>query len=54
MATDSMTVKITPNDRGNPAGKLADAESQAGQALAGARTLRFPEGFFGLGDDELP
>ena len=26
MANDSMTVKITPNDKGNPAGKLAEAE----------------------------
>src|SRR6267143_101643 len=26
MATDSMTVKINPNDKGNPVGKLADAE----------------------------
>jgi hypothetical protein len=26
MATDSMTVKITPNDKANPVGKLADAE----------------------------
>ena len=26
MATDSMTVKINPNDTGSPVGKLADAE----------------------------
>ena len=26
MATDSMTVKIKPNDKGNPVGRLADAE----------------------------
>jgi hypothetical protein len=26
MATDSMTVKIRPNDTGNPVGRLADAE----------------------------
>src|SRR5580765_5962742 len=26
MATDSMTVKINRNDKGNPVGKLADAE----------------------------
>src|SRR5882762_4884898 len=26
MATDSMTVKIKSNDKGNPVGKLADAE----------------------------
>ena len=26
MATTDMTVKIQPNDKGNPAGKLADAE----------------------------
>ena len=28
MATTNMTVKITPNDTGNPSGKLADAELQ--------------------------
>src|SRR5713101_1131880 len=26
MATDSMTVKINPNDKGTPVGRLADAE----------------------------
>ena len=26
MATTELTVKITPNDKGNPPGKLADAE----------------------------
>ena len=26
MATTNMTVKFTPNDKGNPPGKLADAE----------------------------
>ena len=26
MANDSMTVKISPHDKGNPPGKLADAE----------------------------
>ena len=26
MATTQMTVKITPNDKGNPPGRLADAE----------------------------
>ena len=26
MATTKMTVKFTPNDKGNPPGKLADAE----------------------------
>lgn len=26
MATTELTVKITPNDKGNPTGKLADAE----------------------------
>jgi len=26
MANDSMTVKVMPNDKGNPPGKLADAE----------------------------
>ena len=25
-SSDTITVKITPNDKGNPAGKLADAE----------------------------
>lgn len=33
-------------------GKHADAEAQAGEALRGAKTLRFPEGLFGLGEDE--
>ena len=28
MATTNMTVKLTPNDKGNPPGKLADAELQ--------------------------
>ena len=28
--SDTITVKITPNDRGNPAGKLADAELHFG------------------------
>ena len=32
MATDSMTVKISPNDKGNPVGKLADAVT-AGHAV---------------------
>ena len=26
MANDSMTVKVIPNDKGNPPGKLAEAE----------------------------
>lgn len=26
MSTNSIVVKVTPNDKGNPAGKLADAE----------------------------
>src|SRR5712664_3006020 len=29
-SSDTVTVKITPNDRGNPAGKLADAELHFG------------------------
>ena len=33
--SDTITVKITPNDRGNPAGKLADAELHfGGESLA--------------------
>ena len=28
----TMTIKIVPNDKGNPPGKLADAELQARQA----------------------
>jgi hypothetical protein len=42
MATDSMTVKITPNDTGNPAGKLADAELHfTGGPLEGLKLIGF-------------
>jgi len=37
-----MTVKITMNDRGNPAGKLADAELHFGNGpLAGLKLIGF-------------
>src|SRR5437867_5885618 len=37
-----MTVKITPNDRGNPPGKLADAELHFGDGpLAGLKLIGF-------------
>ena len=40
--TDALTVKITPNDAGNPAGKLADAELHfAGGPLDGMRLIGF-------------
>jgi hypothetical protein len=39
MATDSMTVKINPNDNGNPAGKLADAELHFTDGLLGGLKL---------------
>src|SRR5579872_4736870 len=40
---DTVTVKITPNDRGNPAGKLADAELHFGgdSPLAGLKLIGF-------------
>ena len=39
---DSVTVKITANDRGNPAGKLADAELHfADGPLAGLKLIGF-------------
>ncbi len=42
MATTEMTVKITPNDHGNPAGKLADAELHfSGGPLAGLKLIGF-------------
>src|SRR6202049_1624184 len=42
MATDSMTVKIKPNDKGNPVGKLADAELHfAGGPLEGLKLIGF-------------
>ena len=41
--SDTMTVKITPNDKGNPAGKLADAELHFGgqSPLAGLKLIGF-------------
>ena len=40
--TTTMTVKITPNDKGNPAGKLADAELHfANGPLAGLKLIGF-------------
>ena len=40
--TATMTVKITMNDRGNPAGKLADAELHFGNGpLAGLKLIGF-------------
>ena len=42
MANDSMTVKITPNDKGNPAGKLAEAEIHfTGGPLDGLKLIGF-------------
>ena len=42
MATDSMTVKINPNDKGNPAGRLADAELHfTGGPLEGLKLIGF-------------
>jgi hypothetical protein len=40
---DTITVKITPNDRGNPASKLADAELHFGgeSPLAGLKLIGF-------------
>ena len=42
-SSDTITVKITPNDRGNPVGKLADAELHfAGESpLAGLKLIGF-------------
>ena len=42
-SSNTVTVKITPNDRGNPAGKLADAELHFdGEApLAGLKLIGF-------------
>ena len=37
--TSTLTVKITPNDRGNPPGKLADAELQFGDGPLGGLKL---------------
>lgn len=37
-----MNIKITPNDKGNPAGKLADAELHFGDGpLAGLKLIGF-------------
>ena len=42
-SSDTMTVKITPNDKGNPVGKLADAELHFGgqSPLAGLKLIGF-------------
>ena len=42
-SSDTLTVKITPNDKGNPAGKLADAEVHfVGESpLAGLKLIGF-------------
>src|SRR5579885_3569186 len=40
--TPTLTVKISPNDRGNPAGKLADAELHCATGpLAGLKLIGF-------------
>ncbi len=40
--TDTLTVKISPNDKGNPPGKLADAELHFGDGvLAGLKLIGF-------------
>src|SRR5712671_2774854 len=42
MATDSMTVTIKPNDKGNPVGRLADAELHfTGGPLEGLKLIGF-------------
>lgn len=42
MTTDHMTVTISPNDKGNPPGKLADAELHfAAGPLAGLKLIGF-------------
>ena len=42
MATDSMRVKINPNDKGNPVGRLADAELHfTGGPLEGLKLIGF-------------
>ena len=40
---DTITIKITPNDKGNPVGKLADAELHFGgkSPLAGLKLIGF-------------
>ena len=42
-SSDTVTIKITPNDRGNPAGKLADAELHfgGGSPLSGLKLIGF-------------
>jgi hypothetical protein len=41
-ATQNATVKITPNDKGNPPGKLADAEIHfVGGVFAGLKLIGF-------------
>jgi hypothetical protein len=42
-SSDTMTVKIIPNDKGNPPGKLADAELHFGgeSPLAGLKLIGF-------------
>src|SRR5713226_9479613 len=42
-SSDTITVKITPNDRGNPAGKLAGAELHftGSSPLAGLKLIGF-------------
>src|SRR5436853_6232613 len=41
-SSDTITVKITPNDKGNPPGKLADAELHfVDGALAGRKLIGF-------------
>ena len=41
--TNTLTIKITPNDKGNPPGKLADAELHFGgeSPLAGMKLIGF-------------
>ena len=42
MASTELAVKITPNDKGNPPGKLADAELHfSGGPLAGLKLIGF-------------
>jgi hypothetical protein len=49
MASTELTVKITPNDKGNPPGKLAEAELHfTGSPLDGLRLIGFRFGRRGL------
>ena len=42
VATQNVTVKITPNDKGNPPGKLTDAEIHFGDGVfAGLKLIGF-------------